>query len=103
MKRRLYKEKTGNFEEFDTVCVPGLYQIVLHNDDFTTMEFVLEMLEKYFYMDRRQAAEIMLEAHNRGRAVLGLYTQDVAATKIEAITGYAHSKEFPLVCSMEVA
>lgn len=82
---------------------PCLYQVVLHNDDFTPMEFVVGLLEKFFYMERRKAAEIMLEAHMKGRVLCGLYSKDFAESKISQVAEYARSHEHPLICSMEAA
>lgn len=82
---------------------PSLYQIFVHNDDFTPMEFVVDLLERLFYMTRRRAAEVMLEAHVQGRAGCGFYTRDVAESKIAQVTDHARTNEFPLICSMEAA
>jgi ATP-dependent Clp protease adaptor protein ClpS len=103
MSNNLNHENTGNFAESGNTDVPGMYQIVLHHDEFTTMEFVLEILEKFFYLDRHKAIEIMLEAKQQGRACCGMFSKDVAATKIHEVTESATSKEFPLFCSMEAA
>jgi ATP-dependent Clp protease adaptor protein ClpS len=99
MKNDLSKENTGFLVE----DMSGLYKIVLHHDEFSTRDFVLEVLEKFFYMDRQNAVVVMQEAAQYGRAFCGLFSGDVAATKIQAITDCATSKEFPLVCSMEAA
>ena len=103
MKHQLYKQNTAypvtNLENDE----PEIYQIVIHNDDFTTMEFVMEILEKFFFKERREAAEIMLEAHQHGRASCGHFSKDVAETKIEQIVELARNKDYPLVCSMEAA
>ena len=82
---------------------PPLYQIVLHNDDFTPMEFVLGVLEKFFFFERRIAAEIMLLAHTQGKAGFGNFSKDYAETKVSQVIDYARSHEHPLICSMEVA
>jgi len=82
---------------------PSLYQVYLHNDDYTPMEFVVGVLETYFFMDRRQATAIMLAAHLRGKASCGTYTRDVAETKISQLIERARVHEYPLVCSMEAA
>lgn len=82
---------------------PSLYQVVVHNDDFTPMEFVVAILERFFYIDRRKATEIMLEAHMRGKAVCGVFTKEIAESKICQVIDYARINEHPLTCSMEVA
>jgi ATP-dependent Clp protease adaptor protein ClpS len=82
---------------------PSLYQVTLHNDDFTPMEFVVELLEKLFYMSRHKAVEVMLEAHAKGIAVCGTYTKEVAEFKIMEVIHKARLYEHPLICSMDVA
>lgn len=104
MKDHLHKQYTGSqVTNAVTEQEPGLYQIVLHNDDFTPMEFVMGILEKIFFMERSQAAEIMLAAHQQGRAACGVFTKDIAASKIEEVLKLARNSEHPLVCSMEAA
>ncbi len=103
MKRPLYKEKTEENSVKLELGEPGFYHVVLVRDEFTTMEFVLNTLEKFFNMDRRHAVEVMLRAQEEGQAVCGLFTKDVAATKIAEVSEYAIKHEFPLVCSMEAA
>lgn len=80
---------------------PDLYQVVMHNDDFTPMEFVVSVLERFFYMDRRHATEVMLKVHSDGQAVCGTYTRDVAETKTTQVMEYARRYEYPLTCTME--
>jgi ATP-dependent Clp protease adaptor protein ClpS len=80
---------------------PPRYQVYLENDDFTPMEFVISLLENIFYMDRRKATDLMLEAHIKGKAVCGIYTKEVAETKQSQAAEYARSNGHPLVCSME--
>ena len=103
MKDHLYKQNTGNLVNNASEDEPGFYKIVMHHDDFTPREFVLGILEKCFYMDRREAAEIMLAAQQQGRAACGFFTKDVAESKIEQVIDLARSNEHPLVCSMEAA
>ena len=81
--------------------VPSLYKVVLHNDDFTPMEFVIHVLEKFFYMDRARAIKITMEAHLKGKAMFGRFTQDIAVTKISEVMDYAKLEEHPLRCSTE--
>lgn len=82
---------------------PPLYQIVMHNDDYTPMEFVVDILEKFFFMDRRKATSTMLQVHISGQAVCGVYSRDYAETKVSQVVEYARRKEHPLNCSMEAA
>ena len=87
----------------DGGVAPNFYQIVIHNDDYTPMEFVMHILEKFFYMDRRKAAEIMLQAHMQGKAVCGMYSKDVAESKITLVKEHAKQQQYPFNCSMEFA
>lgn len=103
MKRSLYKDKTSDFSVKLKDEEPALYRVSLQSDDFTPMEIVIGVLEKFFHKDRREAAEMMLIAQQQGSADCGLYTKDVAATKIAEVREFAISKEVPLVCSMEAA
>jgi ATP-dependent Clp protease adaptor protein ClpS len=80
---------------------PPLYTVVLLNDDFTPMEFVVQVLQKYFSMNREQATQIMLKVHMEGRGVCGVYPRDVAATKVEQVTAFARGNQHPLACVME--
>lgn len=80
---------------------PSLFQIFLHNDDFTPMEFVVDVLEKFFYMDRQKAASVMMEAHMKGSAMCGVFSKDFAESKVSQIMEHARMNEHPLNCSME--
>ncbi len=80
---------------------PPLYTVILLNDDFTPMEFVVEVLQKYFSMNREQATQIMLKVHMEGRGVCGVYPRDLAATKVEQVTAFARGNQHPLACVME--
>lgn len=82
---------------------PPLYRVILNNDDYTPMEFVVEVLEKIFGMDRNKATRIMLEVHTRGKGVCGVFTYDIAETKVAQVNGYSRQHQHPLLCSMEEA
>lgn len=82
---------------------PSLYQVVLLNDDFTPMEFVVMVLQEYFKHDLDTATHIMLKIHHEGRGVCGVYTKDVAATKVELVLAAARRAGHPLQCIMEAA
>ncbi len=82
---------------------PPLYRVVLINDDYTPMEFVVEVLERVFGMDRTKATRIMLEVHTRGKGVCGVYTYEIAETKVAQVNGYAQQHQHPLLCTMEEA
>ena len=80
---------------------PPLYTVVLLNDDFTPMEFVILVLQKFFSMDRERATQIMLKVHMQGRGVCGINPRDVAATKVDQVTTFARDNQHPLACVME--
>lgn len=80
---------------------PPLYCVIMLNDDYTPMEFVVEVLEKYFDKDRTSATQIMLDIHTKGRAVCGVYSRDIAETKAYAVNSYARESEHPLLCEIE--
>ncbi|HSD74626.1 MAG TPA: ATP-dependent Clp protease adapter ClpS [Steroidobacteraceae bacterium] len=80
---------------------PPLFQVVLLNDDFTPMEFVVDVLERIFSMDRTTATRIMLEVHTRGKGVCGVFTFEIAETKVAQVTTYARQHQHPLLCTME--
>lgn len=82
---------------------PPLYQVVLLNDDFTPMEFVVDVLERIFSMDRTTATRVMLEVHTRGRGVCGVFTFEIAETKVAQVMAYARQHQHPLLCTMEEA
>jgi ATP-dependent Clp protease adaptor protein ClpS len=82
---------------------PPMYQVVLLNDDFTPMEFVVEVLQKFFGMDRERATQVMLKVHREGRGVCGIYPHDVAATKVEQVSSFSRVHQHPLQCVMEEA
>lgn len=82
---------------------PRLYQVVMVNDDFTPMEFVVMVLQEYFRLDHESATQIMLKIHHDGRAVCGVFTKDVAATKVELVLAAARRSGHPLQCTMEAA
>ena len=80
---------------------PPLYTVLLLNDDFTPMDFVILVLTRFFSMDRERATQIMLKVHMEGRGVCGIYPRDVAATKVEQVTAFARDNQHPLACVME--
>lgn len=80
---------------------PGMYKIILYNDDYTTMEFVIEVLQRFFAINSERAQQLMLQIHNEGSAVCGIYTRDVAETRVAQVTEFAQQNGHPLRCSME--
>ena len=80
---------------------PPLFKVMLLNDDYTPMEFVVHVLERFFMMNREQATQIMLHVHTRGMGVCGVYTHDVAETKVEQVNSFSRENQHPLKCVME--
>jgi ATP-dependent Clp protease adaptor protein ClpS len=82
---------------------PPMFRVLLLNDDYTPMEFVVQVLERFFQLDRVRATQIMLHVHTRGVGVCGVYTRDVAETKVARVNEYSRSHQHPLLCTMEEA
>jgi len=80
---------------------PPLYQVVLLNDDYTPMEFVVDVLERIFGLDRTRATRIMLEVHTRGKGICGVFTFEIAETKVAQVMTYSRQHQHPLLCTME--
>jgi len=80
---------------------PPMYKVVLFNDDYTPMDFVVEVLETFFSLNRELATKIMLTVHTEGRAVCGLFTRDIAETKAMQVNQYARESQHPLLCEIE--
>lgn len=80
---------------------PRMYKVLLFNDDYTTMEFVVEVLQRFFSINRERALQIMLQVHNEGSAVCGIYPRDVAETKVAQVGEFAKQNGHPLRCGME--
>ncbi|MBM3395110.1 MAG: ATP-dependent Clp protease adapter ClpS [Betaproteobacteria bacterium] len=80
---------------------PPMFKVVLLNDDYTPMDFVVMVLQKFFSMNRERATHVMLRVHREGMGVCGVYPKDVAATKVEQVIGYSRKHEHPLQCVME--
>ncbi len=80
---------------------PPLYKVILLNDDYTPMEFVVEVLERFFYKSREEATRIMLHVHQKGIGICGLYTHEVAETKVRQVTVFSSENRHPLQCTME--
>ena len=80
---------------------PPLYRVVLINDDYTPMEFVVEVLETVFGMERNKATRVMLEVHTKGKGVCGVFTYEIAETKVAQVTSIAQRQQHPLLCTLE--
>jgi ATP-dependent Clp protease adaptor protein ClpS len=83
--------------------VPPLYRVVLLNDDYTPMEFVVEVLERYFAMGRHTATRVMLEVHTKGKGDCGVFTYEIAETKVSQVMQYSREHQHPLLCTLEQA
>ncbi|MGF1696144.1 ATP-dependent Clp protease adapter ClpS [Vibrio lamellibrachiae] len=92
----LEKEKTG-------IKPPAMYNVLLNNDDYTPMDFVIEILERFFSMDIEKATQVMLQVHYEGKAICGTFTAEVAETKVAQVTMYSKESEHPLLCTLEQA
>ncbi len=90
-------------EERPKLKRPPLYTVILLNDDFTPMEFVVELLGIFFSMSREKATQVMLHVHTRGKGVCGVYTREIAETKVAQVNDYAREHQHPLLCIMEEA
>ena len=80
---------------------PSMYEVLLLNDDYTPMEFVVEVIEYFFNLSRDEATKIMLSVHNEGKAVCGVFTKDIAETKAEQVNQYSRANEHPLMCDIQ--
>lgn len=80
---------------------PPLYRVVLLNDDYTPMEFVVQVLQKIFSLERTVATRIMLQVHTQGKGVCGVYTYEIAETKVAQVTASAQRNQHPLLCTLE--
>jgi len=86
-----------------TLKTPKMYRVIIHNDDYTTMDFVIRILISVFHKPGAEATSIMLDVHKKGAGICGVYTHDIAVTKINQVQQMASQKEFPLKCSLEEA
>lgn len=83
--------------------MPPLYKVVVLNDDFTPMEFVIQVLEKFFSLPSEDAKQLMLRIHKDGKGVCGVYTYEIAETKITEVKNFARDHDYPLMCQLEEA
>jgi ATP-dependent Clp protease adaptor protein ClpS len=88
-------------EEKKKLQPPQMYKVLMHNDDYTTMEFVIRILMTVFHHREEEAVRIMFDVHRRGVGVAGVYSYEVAETKVAKVTAAARQNEFPLRCSLE--
>jgi len=83
------------------ITKPPLYSVLLLNDDYTPMEFVIEVLCRFFNMNMEKATQVMLHVHTRGRGVCGVYSREVAEAKVSQVTAFSRVHHHPLLCTME--
>lgn len=88
-------------EQKPKTAKPPLWKVILHNDDFTTMEFVIRVLVEVFNKGEPEAAELTLQVHTRGACLAGVYTFEIAETKVHRVQAMAEEAEFPFLCTME--
>lgn len=88
-------------EERQKIKRPPMYKVILLNDDYTPMEFVVHVLEQFFSMNRDKAVRIMLQIHTNGRGVCGIFSHEVAETKVAIVNEYSQRNQHPLQCKME--
>ncbi|MDP1603913.1 MAG: ATP-dependent Clp protease adapter ClpS [Legionella sp.] len=93
--------KTAEAKVVPAVKVPKKFKIVLLNDDYTPMDFVVHVLKKFFRLSEEMATQVMLQVHILGRGVCGVYTRDIAETKVAQVNDFSRSNEHPLLCTME--
>ncbi len=95
-EKRLAEPKT-----LPVSSTPKKYKVILLNDDYTPMEFVVDVLKRFFHLNEAVAVQVMLQVHTQGRAVCGVYTRDIAETRVAQVNDYSRASQYPLLCSME--
>lgn len=94
--------ESATIERVETELVPpSMYNVLLHNDDYTPMDFVIDVLQRFFRLDNDKATEIMLNVHYKEVGICGTFTAEIAETKVAQVSNYAKKNEHPLRCSME--
>jgi len=81
---------------------PPMYKVLLHNDDYSTMDFVVMVLTRIFHKTTQQAEQIMIQVHEKGKGLCGVYTKEIAQTKVEQVKVLAKQNEFPLLATYEI-
>lgn len=95
-----YESDTGVLEK-TKVAEPSLYKVLLMNDDFTPMDFVTQVLQKFYHKTLEESQQVMMEVHQKGKGIAGVYTFEVAETKVFMTNNYAKQNKYPLQCTME--
>jgi len=93
----------GDVKNDQEIREPKMYRVILHNDDYSTMDFVIEVLISIFHKPAADATRIMIDVHKKGKGICGVYTYDIAATRLVRVHQLARRREFPLKCSLEEA
>lgn len=103
MSRRIQQADGDQLKEVEEIALqpPPMYKVIINNDDYTPMDFVVEVLQKFFSMDEDKATQVMMSVHYQGKGVCGLFTAEIAETKVAQVNNYARLHEHPLLCSME--
>ncbi|MBD3669964.1 MAG: ATP-dependent Clp protease adapter ClpS [Gammaproteobacteria bacterium] len=104
MSEQQHDDNTGSLlleEAKPKVKRPPMFKVLLHNDDFTPMDFVVLLLEKFFNMNREKATHIMLTIHTKGVGVAGVFTREIAETKVAQVNDFSREHQHPLKCTME--
>lgn len=96
-------EHLSEEKQINEVKPPSMYKVILNNDDYTPMEFVIDVLQKFFSYDIERATQLMLMVHYQGKAICGVFTAEIAETKVVYVNRYAKEHEHPLLCTLEKA
>lgn len=96
-----HSESNAETHQETDIREPKMYKVLLHNDDYTTMEFVIIVLEQIFHKNPAEANQVMLNVHQKGSGVCGVFSYDIAETKVITVHALAEKNEFPLKCSIE--
>jgi ATP-dependent Clp protease adaptor protein ClpS len=98
-----YEDDLATQEAKPKLKRPPLYKVILINDDYTPMDFVVHILETFFSIDRENATRIMLDVHTHGKGVCGVFTHEIAETKVTLVNEYSRENQHPLLCTLEKA
>lgn len=97
----IFEQKTAETGLKPSLRQPKKYKVVLLNDDYTPMDFVVDVLKRFFHLTEQLAVQVMLQVHYQGRGICGVFTRDIAETKVALVNEYARRNEHPLLASME--
>lgn len=97
----MVRYESTEIEVSTRIKVPRKYKVVLLNDDYTPMDFVVEVLKRFFHLNEEIAVQVMLQVHIQGRGICGVFTRDIAETKVAQVNDYARMNQHPLLSSME--